>query len=73
MTKFVILSTAEHLRFDSTPKFNADDRALYFSLTSEEIKLVRELRTATNKVGFILQLLLQGKWKILYCRTISPS
>jgi TnpA family transposase len=56
MTKLVILSPTEYQRFDSPPRFNADDRALYFSLTNDELKLVEGLRTITNKVGFILQL-----------------
>jgi len=56
MTKLVILSPVEHQRFDSPPKFNTDDRALYFSLNNDELKIVEGLRTTTNKVGFILQL-----------------
>lgn len=56
MSKLVILSPAEHQRFDLPPKFNADDRALYFSLTNDELKIIEELRTKSNKVGFILQL-----------------
>lgn len=56
MTKLVILSSTERKRFDSPPKFNIDDRALYFSLSKDELKLIENLRTVTNKVGFILQL-----------------
>jgi TnpA family transposase len=56
MTKLVILSPSEHKRFDALPKFNADERALYFSLSNEELKLISELRTTANKIGFILQL-----------------
>jgi TnpA family transposase len=56
MTKLVVLSSSERQRFDTPPKFNADDRALYFSLTKDELKIVEELRTITNKVGFVLQL-----------------
>jgi hypothetical protein len=56
MTKLVILSSSEQRRFDAPPKFNADDRALYFSLSNNELKLIKKLRTITNKVGFVLQL-----------------
>lgn len=51
MTKLVILSSTERKRFDSPPKFNIDDRALYFSLSKDELKLIENLRTVTNKVG----------------------
>ena len=56
MTKLIILSSTERQRFDSPPKFNADERALYFSLSNNELKLMQKLRTTTNKVGFVLQL-----------------
>ena len=56
MTKLVILSPSERKRFDAPPKFNADDRALYFSLSNHELKLIEELRSVANKIGFILQL-----------------
>ena len=56
MTKLVVLSSSERQRFDAPPKFNADDRSLYFSLSNNELKLINELRTITNKVGFVLQL-----------------
>src|SRR3989339_1442771 len=56
MSKLIILSPTEQQRFDLPPKFNVDDRALYFSLTNDELKVVEELRTKTNKIGFILQL-----------------
>lgn len=56
MTKLTILTSKERSLFDLPPIFNADDRACYFSLTSNEIKLVYAIRTQTNKVGFVLQL-----------------
>lgn len=63
MTKLVILSSSEHQRFDAPPKFNANDRALYFSLSNDELKLIEELRTITNKIWFCFAIgLLQSKW-----------
>ncbi|MCE3239009.1 MAG: transposase [Gammaproteobacteria bacterium] len=56
MPKVAILSSLEQRRFDSPPKFSADDRPLYFSLTKSELNLVKSLRMPTNKVGFALQL-----------------
>jgi len=56
MTKLVILTQSERRRFDSPPIFNANERALYFSLNNTDLQTVHELRTATNKVGFVLQL-----------------
>jgi TnpA family transposase len=56
MPKISILSSLEQRRFDSPPKFSADDRTLYFSLTKSELSLVGSLRMPTNKVGFVLQL-----------------
>ena len=56
MTKLAILSSNERLKFDYPPKFDVDERALYFSLTRAELNLVQELRSPINKVGFILQL-----------------
>jgi hypothetical protein len=72
MTKLVILSQTERRRFDSPPMFNANERALYFSLNNTDLQTVQELRTATNKVGFVLQLctpawLLQITGEIFHC------
>ena len=56
MTKLTILTPKERRQFDSPPLFNADNRAHYFSLANNEVKLVYTMRTPTNKVGFLLQL-----------------
>lgn len=56
MTKLTILSPSERKRFDSLPKFNADEQALYFSTKLDVHYQIEALRTATNKVGFLLQL-----------------
>ena len=56
MTKLVILSQTERCRFDSPPMFNANERVQHFSLNNHDLQIVQELRTATNKVGFVLQL-----------------
>lgn len=56
MTKLIILTQNERRRFDSPPMFNAHERALYFSLNNTDLQTVQELRTATNKVGYVLQL-----------------
>lgn len=56
MTKLVILTHNERRRFDSPPMFNPNERALFFALNNTELQITQELRTATNKVGFVLQL-----------------
>ncbi len=56
MTKLAILTSHERQRFDSPPTFNADERAIYFALTNPLLKIIDNLRTTTNKVGFMLQL-----------------
>lgn len=56
MTKLIVLTPSEQKRFDSPPKFNSDEQALYFSLDKDIQHSLSELRTTTNKVGFLLQL-----------------
>ena len=56
MTKLVILPPNERTKFDEPPKFNDNDRAVYFSLKDDDLNLVKELRAPTTKVGFALQL-----------------
>ena len=56
MTKLVILSDAEQIRFDAPPKYNVDEQIIHFALNSDIIYLLESLRTTTNKVGFLLQL-----------------
>lgn len=56
MTKLVILTSRERQRFDSPPIFNANERTLHFTLNNDEFKLIQELRTPTNKIGFAIQL-----------------
>lgn len=56
MTKLAILNINERTKFNAPPKFNQDERALHFSLFSENLQIVQQLRSITTKVGFILQL-----------------
>ena len=56
MTKLAILTINERTKFNAPPKFNQDERALHFSLSSENLQIVQQLRSTTTKVGFILQL-----------------
>lgn len=56
MTTLVILTSQEQRRFNTPPVFTSSERALYFSLSNVEMKMVQELRTPTNKLGFLLQL-----------------
>ena len=56
VTKLVILSPSEQKRFDSPPKFNADEQTIYFALNNDILHILDKLRTVTNKVGFLLQL-----------------
>ena len=56
VTKLVILSPSEKKRFDSPPKFNADEQTIYFALNNDILHILDKLRTVTNKVGFLLQL-----------------
>ena len=55
MTRLVILSANERVRFDEPPRFSAEERSAYFSLNNEDLSVVEKLRNATTKVGFILQ------------------
>lgn len=55
MTKLVILSGNERVRFDEPPRFTAEERSAYFSLNNEDLNLVEELRNPTTKAGFVLQ------------------
>lgn len=52
----MVLPANERAKFDQPPKFNDNDRALYFSLTNDDLNHVKELRSPTSKVGFVLQL-----------------
>lgn len=56
MTKLAILSPKERTQFDNPPIFNAEERTIFFSLTNSLLKTVEQLRTNTNKAGFMLQL-----------------
>lgn len=55
MTKLAILTVNERDRFDEPPRFTAEERSLYFSLTNEDLSLVQALRNPTTKIGFVLQ------------------
>lgn len=56
MTKLVILSPQKQRDFDTPSKLNGKKRALFFSLDYKMLEFVKSLRTATNQVGFVLQL-----------------
>jgi hypothetical protein len=55
VTKLIVLTPSEQKRFDSPPKFNSNEQALYFSLNKDLQHILSKLRTTTNKVGFLLQ------------------
>jgi TnpA family transposase len=55
MSRLVILTEDEQKRFDYPPILSAEARALCFILTDELQKKINQLRTPTNKVGFLLQ------------------
>lgn len=55
MTRLVILSANERVRFDEPPRFSEEERSAYFSLNNEDLKLVEKLRNPTTKAGFVLQ------------------
>lgn len=46
MTKLVILTQTERRRFDSPPIFNANERALYFSLNKSMSEMMLGIVTA---------------------------
>jgi len=57
MTQLTILTPEEQCAFDLPPKFQKIDRPRYFSLSADIRKLAfNQLRTAANRVGFLLQL-----------------
>ena len=56
MTRLVFLSPSEKRHFDSPPTLHKKERPAYFSLTSEIRRTLSGLKTAANKVGFLLQL-----------------
>jgi TnpA family transposase len=56
MTQLVFLSPAEKRKFDSPPVFTKTQRPAYFVVTDDVRRTLSALRTATNKVGFLLQL-----------------
>ena len=56
MTQLVFLSPSEKRKFDSPPVFKKAQRPAYFVVTDDIRRTLSALRTATNKVGFLLQL-----------------
>lgn len=56
MTQLVFLSTSEKRQFDSPPVFTKVQRMAYFVVTDDIRKTMGNLRTPTNKIGFLLQL-----------------
>jgi TnpA family transposase len=55
MSAIQILSKCEANEFDTPPPFSAKQRQHLFALTPEVQKRLKKLRTAANKVGFLLQ------------------
>lgn len=51
-----ILSQPDRKAFETPPVFSEEERMSYFSIPQWASKLIKTLRTPTNKVGFILQL-----------------
>ena len=56
MTRLVFLSPTEKRKFDSPPVFTKEQRHAYFVVTEDIRRTLSQLRTTTNKVGFLLQL-----------------
>jgi TnpA family transposase len=50
-----VLSEQEQKEFDYPPVLSAEARALCFNLSKDVEKQINQLRTSTNKVGFLLQ------------------
>ena len=55
MSRLVILTEEDQKRFDYPPILSAEARALCFMLTDELQQKVNQLRTPTNKFGFLLR------------------
>ncbi len=55
MTQLAILSKAERSRFDIPPKFNNDERRLYFNIGKDVRLSLGRIERPVNKVGFLLQ------------------
>lgn len=56
MTQLVFLTPAEKRKFDSPPVFTKTQRPAYFVVTDDIRRTLGALRTATNKIAFLLQL-----------------
>jgi hypothetical protein len=56
MTKIKILNKQDIEAFNSPPRFNSQDRLLYFILSDWEKGVLETFRSPSNKVAFILQL-----------------
>ena len=55
MSNLSILNNDEQKEFDYPPVLSAEARALCFNLSKDVEKQINQLRTPTNKVGFLLQ------------------
>lgn len=56
MAKLHILSKAERKAFSSPPVFTLDEKQHYFHINTSTKTIVNDIRSTTNKIGFILQL-----------------
>lgn len=54
-TVLKIFNNSEILSFDAPPRFTGVERKKFFRLSKNMQKILDELRTPTNKIGFILQ------------------
>lgn len=54
--RIILLSDAEIAELYNLPMFTEKDRNIYFSLSSDDHKLLNEYRTLKLKIYFILQL-----------------
>lgn len=55
MSLITILTEEEKLAYDYPPILTTEARTLCFTITPEVESKIHQLRTATNKVGFLLQ------------------
>jgi len=56
MTRLAFFSSTEKRKFDSPPVFTKEQRPAYFVITDDIRRTLNQLRTSTNKIGFLLQL-----------------
>ena len=54
-TTLSIFPKRDQKRFDDVPSFSLEERLGYFSPSYDELSIIKNLKTPTSKIGFILQ------------------